>query len=168
MKEREGNCRIRNLIAWFCEKATNLWTLAMHKNLFWTLLFIVYFCFQSFFEKLLTYYLVLPFLSSFEVTIFTRILFAVGVIYIIARTCYALWNKEQISLSHLYIALLLVLIWAYYRFYSDAFTFTYVIDNIAFVDIVALYAVLLYLKRRIKVRALFWMNPYMKIPKKTF
>lgn len=136
------------------------------------------------FEKLLTYYLVLPFLSSFEVTFFTRILFAVGVIYIIARTCYALWNKEQISLSHLYIALLLVLIWAYYRFYSDAFTFTYVIDNIAFVDIVALYAVLLYftwsavwvitkyplfaIKRRIKVRALFWMNPYMKIPKKTF
>lgn len=144
MKEREGNCRIRNLIAWFCEKATNLWTLSMHKNLFWTLLFIVYFCFQSFFEKLLTDYLVLPFLSSFEVTFFTRILFAVGVIYIIARTCYALWNKEQISLSHLYIALLLVLIWAYYRFYSDAFTFTYVIDNIAFVDIVALYAVLLY------------------------
>lgn len=144
MKEREGNCRIRNLIAWFSEKATNLWNLVMHKNLFWTLLFIGYFCFRSFFERLLTDCLVFPFLSSFEVTFFTRILFAVGVIYIIVRTCYALWNKEQISPSHLYIALLLVLIWAYYRFYSDAFTFTYVIDNIAFVDIVALYAVLLY------------------------
>lgn len=147
MKEQEGICRIRNLIAWFCEKATNLWTLAMHKNLFWTLLFIVYFCFQSFFEKLLIYYLVLPFLSSFEVTFFTRILFAVGVIYIIARTCYALWNKEQISPSHLYIAFLLIFIWGYYRFFSDAFTLTYVVGRIAYVDIVALYAVLLYFTR---------------------
>lgn len=162
MKEQEENTGKRNLIAWlkektiqlwnvvkvwFSEKAINLWTLAMHKNLFWTLLFIGYFCFQSFFEKLLTDYLVLPFLSSFEVTSFTRILFAVGVIYIIVRTCFALWNKEQISPSHLYIAFLLIFIWGYYRFYSDAFTFTYVIDNIAFVDIVALYAVLLYFTR---------------------
>lgn len=159
MKEQEENTGKRNLIVWlkektiqlwntvkvwFSEKATNLWNLVMRKNLLWTLLFIVYFCFQSFFERLLTDYLVLPFLSSFEVTFFTRILFAVGVIYIIVRTCFALWNKEQISPSHLYIAFLLIFIWGYYRFYSDAFTFTYVIDNIAFVDIVALYAVLLY------------------------
>lgn len=159
MEEQEGNTKKRNLIAWlkektiqlwntvkvwFSEKATNLWNLVMRKNLLWTLLFIVYFCFQSFFERLLTDYLVLPFLSSFEVTFFTRILFAVGVIYIIVRTCFALWNKEQISPSHLYIAFLLIFIWGYYRFYSDAFTFTYVIDNIAFVDIIALYAVLLY------------------------
>lgn len=143
MKEQGGNTKIRNKTK-FSEKATNLWNLVMRKNLLWTLLFIVYFCFQSFFEKLLTDYLVLPFLSSFEVTFFTRILFVVGVIYIIVRTCLALWNKEQISPSHLYIAFLLIFIWGYYRFYSDAFTFTYVIDNIAFVDIVALYAVLLY------------------------
>ena len=162
MKEQEENTGKRNLIVWlkektiqlwntvkvwFSEKATNLWNLVMRKNLLWTLLFIVYFCFQSFFERLLTDYLVLPFLSSFEVTSFTRILFAVGVIYIIVRTCFALWNKEQISPSHLYIAFLLIFIWGYYRFYSDAFTFTYVIDNIAFVDIVALYAVLLYFTR---------------------
>ena len=144
MKEQGGNCRIRNLIAWFSEKATNLWNLVMHKNLFWTLLFIGYCCFRSFFERLLTDCLVFPFLSSFEVTFFTRILFVVGVIYIIVRTCFALWNEEQISPSHLYIAFLLIFIWGYYRFCSDAFTFTYVIDNIAFVDIVALYAVLLY------------------------
>lgn len=159
MEEQEGNTKKRNLMvwfkekviqlwnevkAWFSEKTANLWNLVMRKNLLWTLLFIVYFCFQSFFETLLTDYLVLPFLSSFEVTFFTSILFAVGVIYIIVRTCFALWNKEQISPSHLYIAFLLIFIWGYYRFYSDAFTFTYVIDNIAFVDIVALYAVLLY------------------------
>lgn len=144
MKEQEGNSRKRNLIAWFGEKATNLWNLVMHKNLFWTLLFIGYCCFRSFFERLLTDCLVFPFLSSFEVTFFTRILFVVGVIYIIVRTCFTLWNEEQISPSHLYIAFLLIFIWGYYRFCSDAFTFTYVIDNIAFVDIVALYAVLLY------------------------
>lgn len=156
MEEQEGNTKKRNLIAWlkektiqlwntvkvwFSEKATNLWTLVMHKNLFWTLLFIVYFCFQSFFERLLTDYLVLPFLSSFEVTFFTRILFAVGVIYIIVRTCFALWNKEQISPSHLYVSLLLILVWIYYRFISDAFSFTSVISCIAFIDIIALYAI---------------------------
>lgn len=141
MKEQEGNSRKRNLIVWFSEKATNLWNLVMHKNLFWTLLFIGYFCFRSFFERLLTDCLVLPFLSSFEVTFFTRILFAVGVIYIIARTCYALWNKEQISPSHLYIAFLLIFIWGYYRFCSDAFTLTYVVGRIAYIDIVVFYAV---------------------------
>lgn len=141
MKEQGGNSRIRNLKTKFVEKATNLWNLVMRKNLLWTLLFIVYFCFQSFFEKLLTDCLVFPFLSSFEVTFFTRILFAVGVIYIIARTCYALWNKEQISPSHLYIAFLLIFIWGYYRFCSDAFTLTYVVGRIAYVDIVVFYAV---------------------------
>lgn len=141
MKEQGGNSRIRNLKTKFAEKATNLWNLVMRKNLLWTLLFIVYFCFQSFFEKLLTDCLVFPFLSSFEVTFFTRILFAVGVIYIIARTCYALWNKEQISPSHLYIAFLLIFIWGYYRFFSDAFTLTYVVGRIAYVDIVVFYAV---------------------------
>lgn len=156
MEEQEGNTKKRNLIAWlkektiqlwntvkvwFSEKATNLWTLAMHKNLFWTLLFIGYFCFHSFLERLLINYLVLPFLSSFEVTFFTRILFLIGVIYIIVRTSNAWKEKKQISPSHLYVSLLLILVWIYYRFISDAFSFTSVIFCIAFVDIIALYAI---------------------------
>lgn len=141
MKEQGGNSRIRNLKTKFAEKATNLWNLVMRKNLLWTLLFIVYFCFQSFFERLLTDYLVLPFLSSFEATFFTRILFAVGVIYIIVRTSNAWKEKKQISPSHLYVSLLLILVWIYYRFISDAFSFTSVIFCIAFVDIIALYAI---------------------------
>lgn len=89
------------------------------ENLLWSIAFVVYFCFHSFFENIISKYFVEPFFSTFQDTVITSLLtIAVGLIVItkpLLRLYHNYEKGDSISVSSFYPWGLLLLLYIYYR-----------------------------------------------------
>lgn len=117
-----------------------LYRAVFEENLLWTVFFICYCFFYKFFESVLDKFLVVPFFSTFQDNFVSRISICLVLLFIAFRFYRGIKNKEIISYGRIYRFVLVLLLWGYYRFFSDIWTYTEIYDwGICYIDIIPVY-----------------------------
>lgn len=118
-----------------------LYKAVFEENLLWTVLFISYCFFYKFFESVLDKFLVVPFFSTLQDNIVSRISICLVLLFIAFRFYRGIKNKEIISYGRIYRFVLVLLLWGYYRFFSDTWTYTEIYDlGICYIDVIPVYS----------------------------
>lgn len=113
------------------------------ENRLWTIVFIVYSCFHTFFERVISDYLVEPFLSTFQDTVVSRIIAVFIACVILMRLYLDYKSKERrLSCSQVYLFALVFVACFYYRVINTG-VWNYVgifnSDWVAYSDLVPFY-----------------------------
>ncbi len=117
-----------------------LYRAVFEENLLWTVFFICYCFFYKFFESVLDKFLVVPFFSTFQDNFVSRISICLVLLFIAFRFYRGIKNKEIISYGRIYRIVLILLLWGYYRFFSDTWTYTEIYDwGICYIDVISVY-----------------------------
>lgn len=117
-----------------------LYKAVFEENLLWTVLFICYCFFYKFFESVLDKFLVVPFFSTLQDNVVSRISICLVLLFIAFRFYRGIKNKEIISYGRTYRIVLVLLLWGYYRFFSDTWTYTEIYDcGICYIDVIPVY-----------------------------
>lgn len=109
----------------------------------WTIVFIVYSCFHTFFERVISDYLVEPFLSTFQDTVISRIIAIFIACVILMRLYLDYKNKERrLPCSQVYLSALVLIACFYYRVINnDVWNYVGIFNSdwIAYSDLVPFY-----------------------------
>lgn len=109
----------------------------LRNNRLFNLVILTYVCFHSFFESLITNYLINPFFLTFENNWLTISLFILGIILLIYSFVETYRNNKFVSDQRAYIATIIILFWFYYRFFYPNWEYIEVgsISFLKYVDI---------------------------------
>lgn len=132
-----------------------------NENRMWAFLFVFYFLFHQFFERKLSEYIVGPFLSTFHDTTVSRLLIIFIILFISLRL-HAKWKRhEHISAGKIFMMILVIMIWAYYRFVNQTWIFTemFASDFLCYIDVVPFYCVGVTVLRIIPHKPVYKPNP---------
>ncbi len=141
--------QINNIISFFID----YWII----NLF----LLIYIPFHKFFEELISTYLVDVFLSNFDKSWLTDLIFTGGIIISVLIFISNLVTKKYISHWRNYIAITISLIWGYYRFINPIWNYVevYSIQSIKYIDIIIVFSFsiilskIFYRKQELRVEA---------------
>ena len=113
------------------------------ENRLWTIVFIVYSCFHTFFERVISDYLVEPFLSTFQDTVVSRIIAIFIACVILMRLYLDYKNKERrLPCSQVYLSALVLIACFYYRVINnDVWNYVGIFNSdwVAYSDLVPFY-----------------------------
>lgn len=132
-----------------------------NENRMWAVLFVFYCLFHQFFERKLSEYIVGPFLSTFQDTTVSRLLIIFIILFISLRL-HAEWKRhEHISAGKIFMMILVIMIWAYYRFVNQTWIFTemFASDFLCYIDVVPFYCVGVTVLRIIPHKPVYTPNP---------
>lgn len=121
----------------------------LKNNMLVSVLLLIYVCFPSLFLKLINCYIVNPFISRFEDSWATVLLFFLGIVSVMYIFGKRYINRKLISDNEVYYATIVLVFWIYYRLYNPYWDYI-VVGNISFVtyiDILFLYAFLVILSK---------------------
>ena len=132
-----------------------------NENRMWAVLFVFYCLFHQFFERKLSEYIVGPFLSTFQDTTVSRLLIIFIILFISLRL-HAEWKRhEHISAGKIFMMILVIMTWAYYRFVNQTWIFTemFASDFLCYIDVVPFYCVGVTVLRIIPHKPVYTPNP---------
>lgn len=132
-----------------------------NENRMWAVLFVFYCLFHQFFERKISEYIVDPFLSTFHDTTISRLLIIFIILFISFRL-HAKWKRhEHISTGKIFLMILVIMIWAYYRFVNHTWIFTemFASDFLCYIDVVPFYCICITVLRIIPHKPVYTPDP---------